>query len=519
MSKQRYEPEIHRVCSQDEIQKISDDLKYDCSPALLTAITDLSNNYLEVLKDVDNLTDLVPEVKYPRLPGYRPEPEDRRGNAWAWRCDIQGSSEGLLAGKTLAIKDNCAVAGVPMSNGSRLLEGYVPDYDATLVTRILDAGGRIVGKSSCDDFCFSAMGFSSVDGYSHLPSRPDLRTGGSSGGSAVLVAEGDVDMAIAADQGGSIRIPAAWTGCVGLKPTLGLVPYTGLVSIEPTVDHVGPIARNVADCALLLEAIAGPDGLDGRQPSGLEVPKYTEQLETVSVAGKTLGLLKEGFASCVEDSQSSVKQFLNSVSKAQLKTTDVSVPLHAHGLSVFMPLVGQGAQSAFQDGTCAQHVKGFSSTSLEKAVRQGRESSASLLSPNAKYLTMLGEFTKRRHGNRYATKCRNLVIKLTAQYDEALKKCDVIVMPTLTHPTVGLPEGSNKDAQATSEYLTVALDMCANTAPTDLTGHPALTLPLGKLCDGKADSVMIVGRKYDETTVLGVARALEKIIPAREGLH
>src|SRR5436853_2615167 len=156
-----------------------------------------------------------------------------------------------------------------MMNGASTLEGYVPDVDATIVTRMLDAGGTIMGKVHCEYFCFSGGSHTSAAGPVQNPRRAGFSAGGSSSGSAALVAAGEVDMAIGGDQGGSIRIPSCWCGIYGLKPTYGLVPYTGIFPIELTLDHTGPLARTVADVALLLEVIAGPGGLAPRPRTDL----------------------------------------------------------------------------------------------------------------------------------------------------------------------------------------------------------------------------------------------------------
>ena len=160
------------------------------------------------------------------------------------------------------MKDNICLAGVPMMNGASTLEGYVPDVDATVVQRILDAGGTIVGKSVCEYFCFSGGSHTSSSGPVHNPHRQGYSAGGSSSGSAALVAAGEVPMALGGDQGGSIRMPASFCGIYGMKPTHGLVPYTGIMPIELTIDHTGPMTATVEDNALLLEVLAGPDGLD-----------------------------------------------------------------------------------------------------------------------------------------------------------------------------------------------------------------------------------------------------------------
>src|SRR5262249_54354172 len=149
-----------------------------------------------------------------------------------------------------------------MTNGASTLEGYIPDTDASIVTRILDAGGTIIGKTNCEFFCFSSGSHTCAAGPVHNPHKMGHSAGGSSSGSAVVLATGEADMAIGADQGGSIRIPSALSGIYGMKATFGLVPYTGVMPVEFTLDHTGPMTRNVRDNALLLEVIAGPDGLD-----------------------------------------------------------------------------------------------------------------------------------------------------------------------------------------------------------------------------------------------------------------
>ena len=166
-----------------------------------------------------------------------------------------------------------------MLNGSPIMEGYVPREDATVVTRLLDAGAHIVGKTAVPAFCFDGGGITGYpDPQPTNPHDPAYMCGSSSNGSAAVVVTGQADMALGGDQGGSIRLPSSWSGCCGHKPTHGLVPYTGIFPIELTLDHIGPMARTVADCALMLEAIAGEDGLDPRQ-IGVRTQPYTAELE------------------------------------------------------------------------------------------------------------------------------------------------------------------------------------------------------------------------------------------------
>ena len=240
------------------------------------------------------------ELTEPGIPGeisaqprLRPQPEDNPYNAWYWRTEITGAPSGPLTGKTIAIKDNVCVAGVPMMNGCAVLEGYVPEIDATVVTRILDAGGTILGKAVCENLCLSGGSHTTATGPVRNPHKKTLgrwivEWQRGTGRSKI------VDMAIGGDQGGSIRMPSSWCGIYGHKPTYGFVPYTGAFPIELTLDHVGPMARTVADVALLLEVIAGPDGLDPRQQCGTQSEAYTKAL-TGNVRGLRLGIVQEGF--------------------------------------------------------------------------------------------------------------------------------------------------------------------------------------------------------------------------------
>src|SRR5947208_996754 len=280
--------------SLDALARISEQYGFDIPPARLESFRTLIGHTLGSYARLDELVEPSLPVRYPRQPGRRPSAEENPLGAWYWKTDIAGAPSGLLAGKTLAIKDNICVAGVPMMNGSSVLEGYVPRGDATIVTRILDAGGTILGKAVCESLCFSGGSHTSDSGPVRNPHDPTRTTGGSSSGSGALVAAGAVDMAIGGDQGGSIRIPSCWCGIYGLKPTYGLVPYTGIFPIELTLDHTGPMARTVADVALLLEVIAGPDGLDPRQRVDLKGEAYTRALPG-DVRGLRLGIVQEGF--------------------------------------------------------------------------------------------------------------------------------------------------------------------------------------------------------------------------------
>ncbi len=276
----------------------------------------------------------------------RPAAADNPYNAWYVTASITETGEGPLAGRTVAVKDNTAVAGIPMTNGSATVEGFVPSLDATIVRRMLEAGATIAGKAVCEDLCFAGSSITASTGHVENPWDTARSAGGSSGGSGALVASGAVDMATGGDQGGSIRIPASNCGLVGHKPTWGLVPYTGAFPIEFTIDHVGPITRTVADAALMLSVIAGRDGHDPRQPADLVVDDYLGALGQGG-RGLRVGVLREGFGlpesePAVDDA---VRQAITAMSDAGMDVREVSVPWHLYGPKIWDVIATEGATS------------------------------------------------------------------------------------------------------------------------------------------------------------------------------
>src|SRR5437764_9671717 len=319
--------------SLDTLARIADQYGFDIPADRLATFHALIGHSLASYGRLDELVEPSLPVSYPRQPGHRPPPEANPLGAWYWKSEIRGAASGPLAGKTVAIKDNVCVAGVPMMNGTVALEGYVPEVDATIVTRILNAGGTILGKAVCESLCFSGGSHTSDTGPVRNPYDLSRTTGGSSSGSAALVASGEVDMAIGGDQGGSIRIPSSWCGIYGLKPTYGLVPYTGVFPIELTLDHTGPMARTVADVALLPEVIAGPDGLDPRQRADQEGDADTRAL-TGDARQLRLGIVEEGFGwpgASEADVDAAVRDAAQAFERLGATVTSIALPLHRHG--------------------------------------------------------------------------------------------------------------------------------------------------------------------------------------------
>ncbi|MGP4021391.1 amidase [Saccharopolyspora sp. 5N708] len=449
---------------------------------------------------VDELSE--PAAEIPRREWT--EPADNPLGAWYARTELRTRDDGPLAGRTVALKDNVCLAGVPMMNGASTLRGYVPDVDATVVTRLLEAGATIVGKAHCEYFCFSGGSHTNASGAVRNPHKPTHSAGGSSSGSAALVAAGEVDLAIGGDQGGSIRIPSSWCGTVGMKPTHGLVPYTGIMPIEATIDHTGPITANVADNALMLEVIAGPDGLDPRQ---LDVRRdgYTRAL-TGDCAGLRIGLVREGFgtAGSEPDVDEAVRAAAGVLSDLGAKVAEVSVPLHSSGLAIWNPIALEGHvwQMLLGNGF-GMNWRGQYVTSLLEAMR-GWQDRAEEFSESLKVSMLAGNLFRRRYGGATYAKAQNLARTLTAAYDAALVDFDVLVMPTLPMKATPLPP---EDAPR-ELVIERAFEMIGNTAPFDATGHPALNLPCATV-DDLPVGMMLIGRHWDEATLYQTAHAYE----------
>jgi amidase len=452
----------------------------------------------------------VPEP--PARSWQRPDPAANELGAWYVTTGIQDAADGPLAGRRVAVKDNIAVAGVPMANGSRTVDGYVPRRDATVVTRLLAAGAVIAGKAVCEELCFDGGSHTSHTGPVRNPWDLAKSTGGSSSGSAALVANGDVDMALGGDQAGSIRIPSSFCGTVGHKPTHGLVPYTGAFPIEYTIDHVGPITRTVRDAALMLGVIAGPDGLDPRQRAGATVPAggYLENLDA-GVSGLRVGVLREGFAipgASQPGVDETVRAAIARLAAAGAAVTEVSVPWHRDAPHLWAVIGTDGAFGQMLEGNgYGMNVPGLYDPELIGHFFRGRREHAAQMSVTLKLTTLLGRYSLDQHGNRYYAMARNLALEAAAAYDAALAEVDVLVMPTLPVTAFDIPAGSASN----EEVMAISAGLMLNTCPFDVTGHPGTSVPAG-LHDSLPVGLMIVGRRFDDATCLRVAQAYETAV-------
>lgn len=478
----------------------------DLSEDELADFVEAMPGLLALYERLDELPTPRPGIEFTdRDPGYRPPADENPHNAFVTRCRVDGAADGPLAGYTVGLKDNIALAGVEMTCGSRLMEGYVPQTDATVATRLLAAGATIVGKLNMEDMAFSGSGELSAFGPVSNPAAPDHLAGGSSSGSAAAVVAGEVDVALGGDQAGSIRIPASWCGCVGLKPTYGLVPYTGIVGLGDSFDHTGPMTRSARDCALALNAIAGPDPLDDRQ-GAVTSDDYVAAVDD-GLSTCTIGLLEEGFGLEESDSEvdGTVREAFRTLAAERDGVTlrDVSVPWHEDGLAIWNAVEIGATTALVRDEGVGHFTGGYYDTQFAEAFGRARRTQADDLPPTLKLALVVGEYLADEYHGRYYAKAQNLRRELARAYDDALAEVDLLALPTT-------PQTAHERRADTtrSERIARSIDMLGNTSPFNMSGHPAISVPCGT-ADGLPVGAMLVGGQFDDATVLRAADALE----------
>lgn len=487
-----------------EIEAIARDFGMHLDPEDVASFKQLAAPFVLGTAALDAAPDEPPEQRYPRNAGRYPSADENPLGAWYVKIHVAGAERGKLLGKSVVLKDNVMLAGVPMMNGTRLLEGYVPPVDATIVTRILDAGGAIVGKAVCESFCLSGGSHTSETGPVRNPHDPTRHAGGSSSGSAVLVATGEADLAIGCDQGGSIRIPSSFCGTVGMKATHGLVPYTGILSMEATIDHAGPITANVADNALMLEVIAGADGLDSRQQVP-QVDDYTAALGA-GVEGLRIAVLKEGLGQpgFEPEVDEAVRQAAKRFAELGAKVGEVSIPEHRSAGALLGPVFQSAiVQMLFTEGMGIGR-EDLRVASLADQMRGARDR-ADELPDTVKTLLFGTEIIRRRYGWGYYAKAMNQVRRIRAHYDSRFREVDILLLPTTPMTAPKLPgPGAGR-----SELVAAAFAPTSNTQPFNLTHHPALSIPCGTHAE-RPIGLMLIGRAWSEATLYRAAHAFEQ---------
>jgi amidase len=510
---------LNRI-SKSELAAIADRVGwFRLTDAELDQYASLSSSVLAVLDGVDAAgldqawaLDGATQAPTVRVPGRRPLPGEDPFNAVVRWCRVkQDGNDGPLAGMRLAVKDSVAIAGVPMTAGSTVLRGFTPSIDSVVVERLLRDGAEIVAVTNMDDFAFSGGGDTSSYGDIGNPFALERSAGGSSGGSAAALYYGDVvDGAIGCDQGGSIRVPAAWCGVLGLKPTHSLVPYTGIAGIDATFDHVGPMARSAGTLGRLLASMAGPHPSDPRQAGVVwdgEALQRALASEETGFDGLRVGLLIEGFS---EDddlrkaNSAVVRDCAAKLAAAGAVVEEVSVPAHLTGGGIAFAGFIEGMAALLQGGGNGYHAGGRYSPELALALNQGLRTRGQELPAQIKLVMLLGEHLRQNYSGAVYAAAQNQRPWLREAYDVALRQYDVLLLPTTPYPAFRHEPGLDIAEKALRGW-----EPLGNCAAFDMTGHPAITLPVGTV-DGLPVGAMLVGRRFDDARLVDLAGRYER---------
>ncbi|SMF65828.1 Asp-tRNA(Asn)/Glu-tRNA(Gln) amidotransferase subunit GatA [Paenibacillus barengoltzii] len=409
----------------------------------------------------------------------------------------QGEAHGLLFGLPVGIKDNMVTEGLLTTCGSQFLKNYDPIYDATVVTKLKEAEAVTIGKLNMDEF---AMGGSNENSSFHPVRNPwDLSRvpGGSSGGSAAAVAAGEAFFTLGSDTGGSIRQPASYCGVVGLKPTYGRVSRYGLVAFASSLDQIGPITKNVEDAAYVLQAIAGHDPKDSTS-ANVEVPDYLSAL-TGDISGLRIAVPKEYLDGVDPQVKAAIMDALRVLEGLGAVWEEVSLPHTEYAVAAYYLLASSEASSNLSrfDGV-RYGVRADNAGSLLDLYYDSRSQG---FGPEVKRRIMLGTYAlSSGYYDAYYLKAQKVRTLIKQDFDQTFDKYDVILGPTA--PTTAFPLGSQVDDPLTM-YLNDIL-----TIPVSLAGVPAISVPCG-FAEGLPVGLQIIGKPFDESTVLRVAHAFE----------
>jgi len=415
------------------------------------------------------------------------------------RTVANGEDPGPLAGVPVALKDNLCTRGVPTTCSSRILEGWRPPYDATVVTRLQRAGAVVVGKTNMDEFAMGSSTETSAFGPTRNPHHTGRVPGGSSGGSAAAVAAGFVPLALGSDTGGSIRQPAALCGVVGMKPTYGTVSRYGLVAFASSLDQIGPFAATVADAALLFDVIGGHDPADSTSLNR-PTPRVLSVLDD-GVAGLTVGVLAELLDGADPDVVARVRQAADALAAAGARVEEASVPEVVLGLSAYYLIAPGEASSnlARYDG-----VRYGLRRDAEDTVAMNTATRSAGFGAEVKRRIMLGTYAlSSGYYDAYYGTAQRVRTRIAEDFHEAFASFDFIVAPT--SPTTAFELGA-KAQDPLAMYLS---DFC--TVPMSLAGIPAISIPSG-LSEGLPVGFQLAGPAFSENRLFDAAYALERAI-------
>ena len=409
-----------------------------------------------------------------------------------------GTLAGPLAGVPFAVKDNICTNGMLTTCGSKILSNFIPTYSATAVERLEEAGAVIVGKANMDEFAMGSTTETSYFGVTKNPWDTERVPGGSSGGSAAAVASHQVPFALGSDTGGSIRQPASFCGVTGIKPTYGSISRFGLTAYASSLDQIGPIARDVTDCANILNVIAGHDDMDSTS-SAAAVPDYTKSL-VENVKGLKIGLPKEYFIDGIdEDVEKAIRTAIDDLKNMGAEVVDISLPHTPYAISTYYLIAPAEAATNLEryDGVSyGERVSGIDVVEMMKNTRTQK------FGTEVKRRIMIGNYAlSAGYYDAYYLKALKVRTLIQKDYTEAFKTVDVIACPTAPTPAYKIGAMINDPLKM---YLQ---DIC--TVPINLAGLPGISLPCGFSEKGMPIGLQIIGKPLDEETVIRAAFSYE----------
>jgi len=438
-------------------------------------------------------------------------PKEAPYNAIVTRCEVPPTGSGPLDGVSAGIKDAITVGGVPMGAGSDVMRGFVPARDATVVRRLRAAGATVAAKTNLDEFAGSARGTTSAAGPVRNPHDPEHTAGGSSGGSAVAVATGAVDVALGSDTGGSVRIPASFCGVVGLKPTYGLVPLTGAVENTYSQDTIGPMTATVTDAATVLDAIAGRDSADFASLTGAgraeyAVEEYRDRVDSATPSERlptvTVGLLEEGLAEGVSDAVTrEFRDGLDRLEEAGAEIRRVSVDHYERFRPIKNVLSTAEIAAHWRAGAAPIRRGGVVDTDYQTGFASRRSRSRGI-DPFYKAKLVAGMHLLDDDGGSTYTFAQAAREVLRTELEAALEGVDALVSPTMPGTAPRLESAVDP-----------GFDYARNTRPANVTRLPAITVPHGS-DGGLPVGFQLVGGSFEEAELLELARAAETVFEA-----
>jgi len=417
--------------------------------------------------------------------------------------NIRNNKERKLEGMTLAVKDNILVTGLSATAGSKMLKDYKASYEATVIKKIKEAGGVVVGKTNMDEFAMGSSNETSYFGVVKNPHNLSKVPGGSSGGSVAAVASGMVDVALGSDTAGSIRQPASFCGVVGFKPTYGAVSRFGLIAMSSSLDVIGPIAKNVSDCEMIFDIIAGKDDYDA---TSVEVVSENKEWTLDDVKNLTIGVPKEYFVTGIDQEvKDNINKFISKLKELGIKIKEISLPHTEYAIAcyyIIMPAEVSSNLARYDNVRYGSKIDDLNIQNLKDLYFKTRGDG---FGREVKRRILLGTYVlSKGFYDQYYTKAQKVRRLIKQDFDKAFKEVDLILTPTC--PDVAFNFGAKKQ-DPISMYLSDIF-----TVPMNLAGIPAISLPLAKNKDGLPIGLQLTMPEKFDKKLLKISKIIELLI-------